>query len=113
MIFVALSALVLCQNPVPLPPNDVVWLRKPTSAEIDEVVPNTRYAWNVSFVIQCTITPTGELTDCSVSSRLDNVPAPEWSVKLARYFKAAPISRSGLPTADRVIRIPMTFTEAD
>ena len=109
----AILQLLLLQSAGPLPPDDVVWERRPTSAEIDAVIPNTRYAWNVSFVIHCTIAPTGDLAACFVPEGPDGVPAPTGAVKLARYFKAGPVSRSGLSTAGRPIRIPMKFTSID
>lgn len=108
-----LSLLIACQGGDLLPPNDVVWLRKPTGAEVSEIVPNTPYAYQGRFVIQCVIAPTGDLSACTAYSREEDAPPPTWAVKLAAYFKAAPVSRSGTSTAGRTIRIPMSFTTAD
>ena len=113
MVVTALSLLIACQRGDLLPPDDVVWLRKPTGGEIAEIVPNTRFAYQGTFVIQCVIAPTGDLTACTAYSREEGTSAPTWAVELAAHFKAAPVSRSGLSTAGRTIRIPMAFTFAD
>lgn len=106
--------LLMALRGADLPPlDDVVWLRQPTAAEINEVVPHTKTPYSGVFVLNCTILPGGELTACTVVVQPGDAPAPPWAIRLAAYFKVAPVSGAGLSTANRTIKIPMNFTMVD
>lgn len=107
-------ALLTTPEPYLLPASDIVWERRPTGSEVSQVLPHTTARpWVGSFKLYCTINGGGWLTDCFVPNPRDRAPVEEWRVKIARYFKAAPMTRSGKPPAGRVVAIPISFRAAD
>lgn len=107
----SLLAVAALSTTDPIPSTDIVWLRLPTGEEISAMVPRRSLpAPPGRIVMACTIVSSGRLTDCKVSEE-----APEGfgygavAIKVARYFTAGPVTKSGLPTVGRRVSIPMVF----
>ena len=105
---VLLIALALAAA-APLDPRDVVWTRRPTGEEVRHVPSEIRGVVGRA-TLDCAVTTSGLLSDCRVTS--DDSSGQGLSpvaIKLAPYFRAAPLSKSGVPVAGRRVAIPPRF----
>lgn len=94
----------------PLDPRDVAWMRKPTGEELALHIPTNDRGLIGRAILDCEVTAAGMLSDCRVTS--DDTRGQGLSavvIKLAPYFRAAPLSKSGVPVAGRRITIPFRF----
>ncbi|MDP1738765.1 MAG: hypothetical protein Q8L23_15155 [Caulobacter sp.] len=110
MTSVLLVALALVAAGAPLDPRDIVWLRKPTGDEVARHVPTESRGLIGRVALDCAVTASGLLSDCRITSD-DSVGKglSEIAIKLAPYFRAALLSKSGAPVAGRRIIIPFRF----
>ncbi|MDB5469643.1 MAG: TonB protein [Caulobacter sp.] len=114
MIGATLSFMLAFQGSQLLAPADIIWLRMPSGQEVSRIVPKTTARpWTGSFEIHCTIAASGNLTGCVAPDAPEGAPASEFCLKIARYFQAAPRTRSGVLTAGRSVRIPIRLMSVD
>ena len=89
----------------------MVWERLPTAEEISRHIPRRPIpAPEGAATLDCRVTSSGELEDCQIVKEEPG----EWgygdvALKASRYFRAGAITKSGKPTADLRVRIPMVF----
>ena len=96
----------------PLDPRDVAWTRKPTGEELALHIPTEARGLIGRAILDCVVTAAGRLSDCRVTS--DDTSGQGLSavvIKLAPYFRAAPLSKSGVPVAGRRVAIPVRFNQ--
>ena len=107
----AFAVLILAAEPS-LPSLDIVWEAKPTELpDLPRFIPRDTRRYRAGEVqLNCRFTADGRLEDCVI---LKEIPADyglgAWTLKVATLFKAAPLSKSGIPVAGRRVIIPFRF----
>jgi len=88
------------------------WIRKPTGDDINQYYPDRAQRMEVSgrATISCTVTASGTLSGCSVSSE---DPGDQGfgaaALKMSHIFKMKPQTRDGAPVGGASVNIPIRF----
>ncbi len=85
------------------------WVRTPTSDQVARSYPSGAPNHGSARIV-CSATPQGELVDCKLVA--EDPPGAGFGgalLKLARYFKMAPVTRDGIPVAGGRVLIPVHF----
>lgn len=110
-MFGLLALLVLQPLSYALDPNDIVWEAKPTGEQLGRITPpDTRRLTDFRFNMFCTVGPDRRLRDCFVPKDAEDDFRVTGILKAAKFFKVAPLTRSGLPTVGRTVKVPLRFT---
>jgi TonB family protein len=90
---------------------DIVWITKPTGADIARVYPDAaaHHGGQGRAHLQCTATAEGRLADCTVFEAPAGQGFGAAALALAPLFQMRPNGQDGLPVAGRPIRIPIRF----
>lgn len=97
-----------------LAPTDVVWEAKPTSEVLGRVTPpDTRRPTELRVDMFCTVGRDRHLRDCFVPRDAEDDYRVVGILRAARFFKVAPLTRSGLSTVGRTVRLPLRFTTGE
>lgn len=106
-----LALLVLQPVSYALDPVDLVWEAKPTGEDLGRMTPpDTRRPTELRVTMFCTVGQDRRLQDCFVPKDAEGDYRVTGMLRAAKFFKVAPLTRSGLPTVGRTVRVPLRFT---
>lgn len=96
----------------PIAADDLIWLQKPTGDDVARTFPDkaVRIGRPGAVLLECQIDGKGLLTACQVQAETPSgFGFGDAGLDIAQRFRAAPLSRSGRPTAGAIVRIPFPY----
>lgn len=113
MIALLLALVLTGQEPASdLPPDlitDPSWIAMPIGQDMARYIPDDARAGG-GATVECRVDAKGWLRSCRVIA--EDPPGQHWgkaTIAVSTKFRAAPLSKSGQPTAGKLVRIPMRW----
>ncbi|WP_395647560.1 energy transducer TonB [Terricaulis sp.] len=114
------QAFPVAVDPPPAPPTLSVltnpfWVERPDAGDFARNYPQRALDENVDgrAILDCLVAPDGRLACMVVTEEPEGYGFGEASLRVARSFRMAPLTRDGAPTAGGRVRVPIRWQLAD